>query len=408
MRLFRKDAWLAVGALILFSCGEGGGQMTILDGGRVEEDSRATDGSMSGDAALPTVAVEKLPEWVEGQTGKLYTVAYVPESCSKSKPCQGVILVPDELNAGVDQFSCCAGELAGIIGRVVITWNPPGRGEVSERSEGNEDYGGTASQDALKDVLKWYKKKKWIAPEGFGVVSVGFGLAMAAGAITRFHATNLNFVAWLIDIEGPTNRCFITQSPYYVDPDGEYYINMDGPDVSASRCDFDLAGRLEVFPKGTGDMKGTDGIPTSYICNQNAFVLRQTGKTCGDDQWWQPREAKTWLKDLPVHYLRLQFLYDHVQPTRWNARHALHWVSLSKAPSYQINNVSPGNNLKGFSENELQEKGVYLNLKAGNGFGTDVFVPDIVAKPSYKFRLITPKELYLGVLPSFIKRMASK
>jgi hypothetical protein len=286
----------------------------------------------------------------------------------------------------------------------VVTYNPPGRGATGERSDGQEDFGGQAAQDALKDVANTVAKSTSVDSTNFGFVSLGNGLADAAGASARFSATALDFVTWLIDVEGPTNRCYITQSPFFVEEDEGWYINADGPGVSATRCDFDMYKRTEKFPAGTSsDGKGLDGTPNSYICHQNAFPIRQGGKPCDNDQWWAPREPKTYLKDLEIYYLRLQLLHDHEQPTRYAAREALRWVTQAETLGYQINNVNENNNLKGYSEDELEKAGAYLSYKGvGNGFGTDVYDTD------GNFDKLSKEQLLTVVLPSFVKKMQER
>ncbi|MBM4352665.1 MAG: hypothetical protein FJ109_02550 [Deltaproteobacteria bacterium] len=399
--------FLVLCLLIPPGCGGGDGGGFSLDGTTVSD--AGPDVGTPGDVPEPPdTGPEPVPaslqqEWITSGPNSLYAESYVPSDCIKDSPCPAIVLVPDQLMPGIEQFSCCAGELARKMHAVVVTYNPPGRGSGGQLSGGEEDFGGTVAQDALKDVANHFRKKGLVDADDFGIISVGDGLADAAGAIARFHGTSLDFVDWLIDIEGPTNRCFITQSPFYHPPEKERRVNGDGPGVSTTRCDFNLNLRKEKFPAGTSsDGKGTDGTPTSYICNTSSPVLLASGKECGDDKWWQSREAKTYLPDISVHYLRIQFLHDHRQPTRYNAREALHWVTQSDAPTYQINNVSVDSNLKGYGEEELVKAGVYLKPKAGNGFGTDVF------DDNGDFSQLTPEELYLSVLPSHIKKMRER
>jgi len=388
-------------------CGGDGGSGLTVDGTALPEvgakDVRSSDLSEPEDTEAPPVPASVQQEWVASGSLSLYAESYVPSDCIKENPCPALLLVPDQLSPGIEQFACCAGKLAEKMHSVVITYNPPGRGTGGQISGGKEDFGGTVAQDALKDIANHFRKKGAIDADDFGIISVGDGLADAAGAVARFHGTSLDFVDWLIDIEGPTNRCYITQSPFFLPPGGENYVNKDGPGVSTTRCDFDLNTRKVKFPAGTSsDGEGKDGTPTSYICNVNSPVLLASGKECDDDKWWQEREAKTYLPDLLVHYLRLQFLHDHRQPTRYNAREALHWVTQSDAPTYQINNVSTDNNLKGYTEADLEKSGVYLKPKVGNGFGTDVF------DDNGDFSQLTPQELYLSVLPAHIKKMRER
>lgn len=357
----------------------------------------------NGNGTLPT-PVASDTEWVEASGRSILVQSWRPAKCWDGNPCPAVVLVPDKDHGGIEEFECCGKDLAAKLGdTVIITYNPPGRGGSGEQTSGEEDYGGPGAQDTLKDVINMMRKHQHIKEEGFGIVSLGNGVADAAGAVARFQATFLDYVVFLIDIEGPTNRCFITQSPYYVDPEG-WYINSDGPGVSYTRCDFDFYDRPTKFPAGTSsDGKGTDGTPNAYLCHQNAFVIADSGKTCDQDVWWNKREAKTYLKDLKIHYLRLQFLHDHEQPTRHCAREALRWVTQADTASYQINNVTINNNLQGYSEEDLEEMGVYLSYSSiGNGWGTDVY------DDNGDFDKISQKELMLVVLPQYIERMQKR
>ena len=347
------------------------------------------------------VAVET--EWVEASGKSIFVQYYRPLHCAKGAPCAAVLLVPDKLNAGVDEFACCGQKLAATLDATVITYNPPGRGVEGEQTSGEEDYGGRDGQDVVKDVANSLRKRLFVDETDFGVVSLGNGVADASGALARFQATSLGFVGYFIDIEGPTNRCFITQSPFFTSDDG-WYINADGPGASASRCDFEFFSRTLKFPAGTSsDGKGSDGSPNSYICHQNAFIIKETGNTCDTDLWWNEREAKHFLKKLDLPYLRLQFKYDHEQPTRYAAREALRWLTIAPTDDYQLNSVTSGSNLQGYSEDEVLELGAYLDFgSAGNGFGTDVF------DTTGEFKKMSKQVLLLSVLPQYIKKMRKK
>jgi len=403
MKLFKKVVPVVI--FLVFSCGgdDDGPGMTTSDGKGNGEETGGQPDVRAPDDVEETVVANLVAGWIPSGQRSIYTEYYMPGDCSKESPCPALVLVPDGLGPGVEQFECCMKGLSEKLHTVVISYNPPGRGTAGEVSGGEEDFGGPVGQDTLKDIANTFRKKSSIDEGNFGVVSLGFGLATAAGAVARFQATSLDFIGYLIDIEGPTNRCFISQSPYMVNEAEGYYINEDGKGVTTTRCDFDLNFRKVKFPAGTStDGKGTDGTPHSYICNPNAFVLRESGKTCDDDKWWQEREARTFMPKLVVHYLRIQFLHDHKQPTRYNAREAMHWITQAEAASYQINSVSKNQNLKGYSEDDIVGMGVYLDPKAGNGFGTDVF--DVAGD----FKPLSMKDLFLSILPPYISRMQKR
>lgn len=389
---------------LLISCSSGGDPSVLETDtsgpGNSDKVSSATD--TGGNIPEPSnVAVET--EWVEASGNQIFVQYYSPIHCTKDTPCPGLVLVPDKLNAGVDEFSCCGAKLAAALDLTVITYNPPGRGVEGEKSTGEEDYGGRDGQDMLKDVANAMRKRLFVDQTNFGIVSLGNGVADASGALARFHATSLDFVGYYIDIEGPTNRCFITQSPFFVSDEG-WYINADVPGVSTTRCDFDFNKRSLKFPAGTSsDGKGTDGTPNSYICHQNAPIIKETGNLCDEDLWWNEREAKHYLQKLDLPYLRLQFKYDHEQPTRYAAREALRWLTIAPTDEYQLNSVTEGSNLMGYSEDEVLALGAYLDFgNAGNGFGISLF------DATGEFKKMSKTALLVSVLPQYVKKMQKK
>lgn len=334
------------------------------------------------------------------------------QTCTKDTPCPLVVLVPDRLEAGLDSLTTHATAMARKLGCVVVVYNAPGRGSGWDKSSGEEDYHGTSGQDALVRVIKEAEMPEYVDPDQVGIVSVGFGLSAAAGALGRFHETGLAEVDYLIDVEGPINRCYMSQSPYIVNQAEGWYINEDGQGwQSPGRCDFDLHSRKEKFPGGTSsDGKGTDGTPNSYICNKQAFPLKQAGVSCDDDNFFKTREPKILMNRMGVHYLRLQFRYDHEQPTCIGSLEALHYASstINNKPSnllsIQLNDVKVDTpNLHLYPEAQLASSGAFLSVKGvGNGFGTDLFVKDGTLSP------VTATELWQVVLPAYIKRMQQR
>ncbi len=330
---------------------------------------------------------------------------YTPQGCDADDPCLGLVLVPNLRIAGTEQYPAdLAKGLAVLTDTVVVTYNPPGFGEGAMQSSGERDFGGPRDQDALKDVLGRLEDVPGVDADCMGVLSYGSGLAAAAGAIARFGTTNLTFVDYLIDVEGVTNRCYVTQAPYTLDPGGNH-INTDGPGPTQSRCDFNWFPREQKFPAGTSSNgKGIDGTPNAYICNVNAFPLLQAGRTCEDDTWWKEREARAYLPGLRVHYLRLQFLHDHRQPTRLAGREALRWlVTGGLQASFQLNDFTKDTKLAGYSEGQLEDVGTYLAPPGvGNGLGTAIYDDD------NNFSEITTEEFLLSVLPKYVKRMQER
>jgi len=402
----RSAACVALALLALACQDEPGAPLLDVRGGSIPgTDLVAEDTTPTSLPRVDTTGVETLALALATAGGTLKARVHVPPTCSSTSRCPAVALVPDLRVPGTTQYPEEAVKgLAVLTGSVVAVYNPPGMGSGAEQSGGNRDFGGTADQDALKDLLGRLADLPEVESGGMGVVSWGTGLASAAGALSRFGPVNLPFVTWLVDMEGVTNRCYVTQAPYTVSPDGKH-INGDGPGPTLSRCDFQWAPREEKFPAGTSSNgKGTDGTPTSYICNPNAFPLLETGRSCGDDAWWNEREARTWLPSLRLHVLRLQFLHDHRQPTRLAARETLRWlVKNSQQKSFQLNDFKKDVSPTGYGEEQLTGAGAWLDLSGiGNGMGTDVYVTGGGFSP------VTADELLLAVLPAYVTRMQER
>ncbi len=107
-----------------------------------------------------------------------------------------LVLVPPGFDEGLPELDEeVSEELAGA-GLVVVAFDPPGRG----LSEGEEDHGGPAQQDALAALLSWVAARDDVDPQRVVLRSRSYGLTLAAGAIHR-HA-DLGVMA-LVDLEGP-------------------------------------------------------------------------------------------------------------------------------------------------------------------------------------------------------------
>ena len=409
-----KNAWGIWGGLLflLAGCGSEGskGSEQDVQGADVLVQDVAQDLDQTTGPEPEAVWTEtKSVKWTDSGVARTVSIRYFrPQvTCTEETPCPFFVLIPDRLDSGLDTLSPHGIAMARATNSVVIIYNAPGRGAGLEQSSGDEDYQGMSGQDALVRVIKDSSMLKFVDPEHVGLVSVGYGLTAAAGALGRFYETGLAEVDYLIDVEGPINRCYTTQSPFMVQEDEGWYINEDGPGwESKGRCDFEMHPRKDKFPAGTSsDGKGTDGTPNSYICHANSFPLKQAGVTCDDDAFFQNREAKILLNRMGVHYLRLQFLYDHEQPTRLASIEAIQYASTnSNLKSVQLGDLPVDQAyLWKYTEKQLQDTGkAFLSISGvGNGFGTDVYAGS-------NFSPISAKELWQVVLPAYIKRMQDR
>ncbi|MFH1530899.1 MAG: hypothetical protein ABIK09_09230 [Pseudomonadota bacterium] len=399
--------FLAAVTLTIAAC-DGGGPEPVLDLGGGLPGVDTIQGVDTPPVTPPVVDIETVGDQlvsISGVGGTIKARFYTPHGCDADDPCPGLVLVPDLGEAGTERYPTdLVKGLAVLTETVIAVYNPPGFGDGAERSAGDEDFGGVRDQDALKDVLDRLADAAGVEEDHMGVLSFGGGLAAAAGAVARFGPTNLTYVDYIIDLEGVTNRCYLSQSPYTIDPGGNH-VNTDGPGPTLSRCDFQWFPREVKFPAGTSSNgKGTDGTPNAYICNKFAFPLAEAGSTCADDPWWKEREARTYLPDLEVHYLRLQFLHDHWQPTRYAARETIRWlVQGSRQASFQLNDFAKDAMLAGYTEVQLEGAGAYLAPPGiGNGLGSAIYDDD------GNFEAVTPEELLLLVLPKYVERMQKR
>jgi hypothetical protein len=368
-----------------------------LDG--AQGDQSLPDTQQPPEDSGPEVVLE---DWaLDWNSGFIYARAYRTVKCTDKYFCPLLVVVPDLNPKGILFTDEDLSNLAREAGAVVVTYNPPGTGEGERISGGTVDFGGQADQDALKDVITFAHKQDYVLRSVVGVVTLGDSLVVGAGAAARFKETNLPFLDYLIDVEGPTNRCFATLSPY---TGGQRPVKSDGAGISTARCDFNLYDRLTKFPEGSStDGKGTDGTPDCFLCNSNAWPLFEAAQTCDDDGWWTDREAKGFLERLPIHYLRIQFLNDHRQPTRLAAREAFRWLAAGgKSLSYQLNNLQANKPITSLTEEQLLTAGVYLDLPGlGNGLGEGTFAQT-------GFSQVSPAEFFRYVLPKYVTRMQER
>lgn len=396
---------------VVAACGEDEGSATPDSGSNSEwKPDLSSSDTVEADMGIPepSVVVTAVPLTVpNGKGGTLYGRKYVPDGCDNATPCPAVVLVPDELMAGDEFF----GEdipklLASEAGVIVVRFNPPGRGIGSEKSDGLEDYNGTTTQDALSDVLSALDKNS-DTNDRIGVISFGFGLSMAAGALGRFQANKLEEVDFLIDVEGPVNRCFVTSAPF----DPEAGVDGDGPGVSNSRCGFEIGPREGAFPVEL------DPAPPVLICHEKAFPIALTQKDCTDDAWWIDRDPWNQIKKMKGGYLRLQMKYDHWQASRWHALEAIYLAIQSggKIKYHQLNDVVSNKPLHATGDTACLESGCFLDFEGlGNAIlwrrctgltCTTYTNPYSASMPDYK--PMTLEHFAAKILPNYVKRMVT-
>ena len=203
------------------------------------------------------------------------------------------------------------------------------------------------------------------------------------------HGLNtLKDVQFLIDVEGQTDRCAISQAPEQKDkgigPD-------DGPGVTASACHFGSdSPHSAVFPAAK------DGKPASITCSPSAWPITKTGKDCKATDWWHGREPINELKGINTRYQRLQFKHDHRLPSYFSSRHAYSAVASSKSRWFIVNNLPPCKSLP--DEDFCDQNPCWLEGSWGNGMA-----PAPYAGEDHK--TISMDALFGEVLPGYVLRI---
>jgi len=146
----------------------------------------------------------------------LYVHVHRPVTASETSRLPGVVLVPDGLYPGTTFDDDGLADLIAADGFVVLHFDPDGR----SRSPGPaEDYCGSIHQDGLHACLSALARRTDVDSLRLGVLSRGYGVTMAAGALARHPEPAVSFI---IDDEGPADRyqtCADSGGPVPVAPD---------------------------------------------------------------------------------------------------------------------------------------------------------------------------------------------
>ncbi|MBN1424517.1 PQQ-binding-like beta-propeller repeat protein [Candidatus Fermentibacteria bacterium] len=179
-----------------------------------------------------------------------------------------VVNVPGGLGAGENGNLQVAAS-----GFVEVHFNAEGRG-VQHPSDGEEDHNGVAHQDDLEAVMEFVHGLPNVRDDNVGVVTSSYGITMGAGCLGRYPELQ---VAYLIDVEGPSDNFVTSMEPWSLDedPSNDRYLQA-----------YDLFGHWSLV---------RDPSP------ENAA-------------WWAEREAASFIAGLRCRYLRLQAQWDHAQP----------------------------------------------------------------------------------------------
>jgi hypothetical protein len=182
------------------------------------------------------VQVDTLRVYNPASHCSLYVHIHRPVTASETNRLPGVVLVPDSTYPGtVFDADGLADEIAAD-GFVVLHFDADGRGQSlgnskvksqrskpPEDSEAVEDYCGSIQQDGLHACLSALARRTDVDSLRLGVLSQGYGVTMAAGALARYPEPAVSF---LIDDEGPADRyqdCADSGGPVPVPPDSDSF-----------------------------------------------------------------------------------------------------------------------------------------------------------------------------------------
>lgn len=223
--------------------------------------------------------------WVQNPTSSamLYALLLTPGDWDGT-PLPALVLVPGGFGNSTDFLGerRSAQDIADQ-GFTIVIFDPDGRGN----SEGQEDKNGHTQQDGLAEVILTTAGLPEVDASRIGLVSYSYGVTMASGALARYpHLPVLFYIDW----EGPANR--------------EYTTHDCSPDAP-----------------GIGSTQGM--------------------APCDDEAFWSEREAETFIAQIQVPYLRLQFENDHAQDVVTHAIDMVNAAVNGTAPWVQLNDQTP-------------------------------------------------------------------
>ncbi len=359
-------------------------------------DAGVTAGDSAGSDSGGSVAVGKVQALDLGvavqHLGKQYSMQGAilkPEACTDKATCPLVVVVGDYDSNAYPEYQPALTKMAGALKVGVVVFNLPGQGAGSHKSDGEDDYGGDLQAAAVKEVLLLKSKMTWVDTARRGFLTVGTGLVPTAKALATFGSTeSMKTVLFLIDVEGPLDRCSTTQAPANT-AEG---IVSDGPGATDSSCHFSKAGSHAVtYPPAKGN------LPASVVCSPAAWPITKTGKGCDDNAWWVSREPYTYLQKAFYRYQRIQFEHDHRLPSKWASRLAIQALASAPASTYfQLNNMQACTDA--WTDEECVGQPCWLSGPYGNGLGPAPYADGKLVK-------VTPDALFTQALPGYVQRM---
>lgn len=314
-----------------------------------------------------------------------------PLDCTKDKPCPLVIVVGDYDPPPLPTYADPVKKMAAVAHVNAIVFNPPGVGEGTNHSTGTNDFGALWAVATVKQLLKLYSVDAAVDKTQVGFLTIGTGIIpVAAGFAT--YPTNFKDVAFVIDVEGPVDRCAISQAP--ADPSKNIGPG-DGAGLSDSACHFNTPGASHSAQYPAAQ----DGKPASIVCAPGAWPITQSGSGCDDNSWWVEREPYAHMQKIAARYQRIQFQYDHRLPSHWSSRLAMKTMASSPSNFFVLNNMPGCSTLSDDQCATLSgDQSCWLSGDWGNGLPPAPYA-------GADFRPISWDSLFSEVLPDFVSRV---
>lgn len=345
------------------------------------------------DLALPPIKVNEAGQQYESAVRALKVQ---PLDCSAAKPCPLVFVIGDYDAPAFPTLSEPAKKLAAISHVSVILVNLPGTGTGGQHSSGTNDYGALWHITTIKELYKLQSIAAGVDKTKVGFLTIGTGIVPVAGAFYAFPS-DLASVNFVIDVEGPTDRCAMSQAP---EDDKKNIGPGDGAGATDSACHFAVAPHSAQYPPAQG------AKPASIVCAPGAWPITETGKGCDENQWWVDREPYGKLQKLTARYQRIQFKYDHRLPSHWASRMAMKAVAASPSNFFMLNDMPGANGKPGcgtINEDdctalEANGQSCWLSGPYGNGLPPAPYA-------GADFQPISWDALFAEVLPDYVARV---
>ena len=318
---------------------------TSGDGAAGSDDTGGADDAVGGDVpghdavAVDTTKIEakdlsaviKINDQGQQFDASVKTQMLHPQDCTADKPCPLAIVVGDYDTPPLPLFTEPARKLAASAHVNVLLVNLPGTGDGTQHSTGKNDYGALWHMTTLVQLFKTQSIAIGVDKTKVGFLSIGTGIVPVAAAFYAFPS-DLASSLFVIDVEGPVDRCSMSQAP---ENDLKNIGPGDGAGASDSACHFSVAPHSAQYPPAK------NGAPASIVCAPGAWPITETGSGCDDNSWWVDREPYAKLQKIGARYQRIQFKYDHRLASHWASRLALKAMASSQSNYFALNNMQP-------------------------------------------------------------------